>query len=240
MNHSVIVALDVSTTEELQDLLKSLKTAQPYVKVGMELYYRYGPELVRQLKADGFHIFLDLKLHDIPTTVYKAMRGLAKLDLDMVNVHAAGGKEMMRAAIHGLEEGVAAGRSRPICLAVTQLTSTDQQMLENELLINVPMEKVVNAYGLIAYESGCDGVVCSPQEATGIKQVVSQQFIAVTPGIRLLGDAKNDQKRLATPKKARQMGSDFIVVGRSITQAKNPLMAYERVQKEWSEVNANA
>jgi len=240
MNHSIIVALDVSTMEELQDLLNSLRKVRPYVKVGMELYYKYGPELVRQLKAEGFHVFLDLKLHDIPTTVYKAMRGLATLDLDMVNVHAAGGEEMMSAAIQGLEEGITAGRTRPICLAVTQLTSTNQQMLESELLINMPMEKVVNAYGLMAHKSGCDGVVCSPQEVAGIKRTIAQQFVTVTPGIRLTGDDKNDQKRLATPKEARKMGSDFIVVGRSITQAKDPFTAYERVQKEWSEVHVNA
>ncbi|GGE41578.1 orotidine 5'-phosphate decarboxylase [Pullulanibacillus camelliae] len=240
MGHSVIVALDVSTTEELQSLLNPLKKAQPYVKIGMELYYQHGPELVRQLKADGFRIFLDLKLHDIPSTVYKAMRGLAKLHVDMVNVHAAGGKDMMCAAIQGLEEGMAPGASRPLCLAVTQLTSTDQQMLEKELHIKMPMEQVVNAYGLLAYRSGCDGVVCSPQEARAIKHVTSQQFVTVTPGIRLAGDAKNDQKRVATPQEARQLGSDFIVVGRSITQAEDPFAAYERVLNEWSEAYVNA
>ncbi|GGH74666.1 orotidine-5'-phosphate decarboxylase [Pullulanibacillus pueri] len=235
MRDRVIVALDVSTQEELEVLLNPLLKFKPFVKVGMELFYTQGPDYIRRLKEWGLSVFLDIKLHDIPTTVQKAMRGIAKLDVDIINCHAAGGAEMMRAAITGLDEGTPFGRKRPTCIAVTQLTSTDQVMLEQELLIQHPLKGVVKAYGELAYKSGLDGVVCSAHEASLIKQATSTDFITVTPGIRLAADQANDQKRIATPGEARRLGSDYIVVGRSITQAADPVAAYERVTKEWSE-----
>ncbi|GAY76520.1 orotidine 5'-phosphate decarboxylase [Sporolactobacillus inulinus] len=172
-----------------------------------------------------------MKLHDIPHTVYRAMKGLARLGADMINVHAAGGAEMMRAAAEGLGEGARSGR--PICLAVTQLTSTDQTMLENELLIKRPMDEVITQYASLAYSSGMDGVVCSAWEAQKIKNQTSPEFLAVTPGIRLTDDDAGDQKRVASPAQARALGSDFIVVGRSITAAPDPAQAYERVLNDW-------
>lgn len=227
----IIVALDVSSAEEMFRLLRKIGRPQYYVKVGMELFYQEGPDIVRKLKDDGHSVFLDLKLHDIPHTVYRAMRGLAGIGADMVNVHAAGGSEMMKAAMEGLEEG-AAGK-RPVCLAVTQLTSTGQDMLENELLIHQPIKKVVAHYSALAYQAGLDGVVCSAWEAGAIKEQTASSYLAVTPGIRLASDAAGDQKRVATPERARHLGSDYIVVGRSITQAENPAEAYLRVADEW-------
>ena len=240
MRDRVIVALDVSTKEELHDLLKPLLPFQPFVKVGMELYYQQGPDLIKALKELELSIFLDIKLHDIPTTVQKSMRGLARLGVDIINCHAAGGSAMMRAAVQGLEEGTPAGQKRPLCIAVTQLTSTDQGILENELLIEQPINEVIKSYGQLAYQSGLDGVVCSPHEAALIKAATAPNFITVTPGIRLAEDSVNDQKRVATPGKARELGSDYIVVGRSITHAKEPVLAYERVLKEWSEEHVKA
>lgn len=237
MSDCVIVALDVANRSELDRLLGHFTGLHPYVKVGMELFYQQGPELVRDLKAEGFPVFLDLKLHDIPTTVHKAMRGLARLGVDMINVHAAGGKAMMRAAMRGLAEGVPLGRKPPLCLAVTQLTSTDQAMLESELLIDDALEKVVTSYAHNAYECGLDGVVCSPWEARAIKRETNKTFVTVTPGIRLASDTADDQKRIATPAAARKLGSDFIVVGRSITNAPDPRAAYESILKEWSETD---
>lgn len=234
MTERVIIACDVSSREELTLLLNKFTDPQPQsIKVGMELFYQEGPSLVRELKEQGYHLFLDLKLHDIPTTVYKAMRGLAKLGVDMINVHAAGGSEMMKAAIRGLEEGTASDAKRPVCLAVTQLTSADQTMLHDELLINKSIDDVILAYSQTAYQSGLDGVVCSPWESAAIKQHVSGDFLTVTPGIRLPSDSANDQKRIATPSKARELQCDYIVVGRSITQANDPQLAFENVLTQW-------
>ncbi|TGB00225.1 orotidine-5'-phosphate decarboxylase [Sporolactobacillus shoreae] len=227
----IIVALDVSSKEEMFKLLKKINQPGCYVKVGMELYYQEGADVVRELKNSGYSVFLDLKLHDIPHTVNKAMRGLAKVGADMVNVHAAGGSEMMRAAIEGLEEG-ATGK-RPICLAVTQLTSTDQKMLESELMIGHPMMDVITQYGKLAYHSGMDGVVCSAWEARQMKEHTAPSFLTVTPGIRLAADSAGDQKRVATPARASELGSDYIVVGRSITAADHPAEAFQHVADEW-------
>lgn len=237
MRDRVIVALDVSSRPELDAILSPLSAEKPFIKIGMELFYQEGPELVKALKEEGYSIFLDLKLHDIPTTVKKAMRGLAKLGVDIVNVHAAGGSAMMKAALEGLEEGTASGVSRPLCIAVTQLTSTDQEMLENELLIQSPLEKVIGSYAQLTYRSGLDGVVCSPWEAGLVKAATHPNFITVTPGIRLLGNEVNDQKRVATPAKARTLCSDYIVVGRSITKALDPAQAYQQTVSEWSEAH---
>jgi orotidine-5'-phosphate decarboxylase len=234
MRDRVIIALDVSTRSELNTLLTPFSAMKPFIKIGMELFYQEGPELVKDLKKEGYSIFLDLKLHDIPTTVKKAMRGLAKLGVDIVNVHAAGGSAMMKAAIEGLEEGTASGAKRPLCIAVTQLTSTDQIMLEKELLIPGDLEKVIESYARLTYQSGLDGVVCSPWEAGLVKRATHPDFVTVTPGIRLSGTDVNDQKRVATPVKAKELGSDYIVVGRSITSAENPLIAYEQTIREWS------
>jgi orotidine-5'-phosphate decarboxylase len=227
----LIIALDVSSAEDVFDLLKKIGQPRCSVKVGMELFYQEGADIVRSLKDEGHFVFLDLKLYDIPHTVYRAMRGLARIGVDMVNVHAAGGTEMMRAAIEGLEEGAPA--KRPLCLAVTQLTSTGQDMLENEMLIHQPMKHVIAHYSELACRSGLDGVVCSAWEARTIKEQTSSAFLAVTPGIRLASDAAGDQKRVATPERARQLGSDYIVVGRSITAAEDPAEAYLRVANEW-------
>jgi orotidine 5''-phosphate decarboxylase, subfamily 1 len=233
----IIVALDVSSAEEMFRLLKKIGRSHCYVKVGMELFYQEGADIVRKLKAEGHAVFLDLKLHDIPHTVYRAMRGLAGIGADMVNVHAAGGSEMMKAAMEGLDEG-AAGK-RPVCLAVTQLTSTDQNMLENELLIRRPINEVIAYYSETAFQSGLDGVVCSAWEAQDIKRQTSSSFLAVTPGIRLARDAAGDQKRVATPARAAKLGSDFLVVGRSITAAEHPAEAFQRVADEWGKSKIN-
>ncbi len=234
MTNGIIIALDVSGKDELNGILNPLHDIKDlYVKVGMELFYQEGPDLIKELKAKGLKIFLDLKLHDIPTTVYKAMKGLAKLNVDMVNVHAAGGGLMMSRAIEGLEEGALFGNSRPICLGVTQLTSTDQKMLNDELKIKGTIDQVITSYAENAHKKGLDGVVCSPWEAAMIKEATSPKFITVTPGIRLEDDSADDQKRIASPKKARELGSDFIVVGRSITANQDIRKAYERVSKEW-------
>ncbi|WP_085524047.1 orotidine-5'-phosphate decarboxylase [Tuberibacillus sp. Marseille-P3662] len=233
MHNPVIVALDVASQAEGEELLRSFDDRTIFLKIGMELFYQEGPGLVKTLKQQGHQIFLDLKLHDIPTTVYKTMKGLARLGVDMVNVHAAGGKAMMAQAIAGLKAGTPTGKRHPMCLAVTQLTSTDEATLQQELLINHSMDDVIVSYGQLAAKSGCDGVVCSPWEAERIKSSVHQDFITVTPGIRFSEDAANDQKRIATPSRAKELGSDYIVVGRSIAKAQNPNQAYQRVLTEW-------
>lgn len=227
----LIVALDVPTKREAFRLLNTIDRPGCFVKVGMELYFQTGPDIVRELKARGCSVFLDLKVHDIPHTVYRTMKGLARAGADMVDVHAAGGAEMMRAAVSGLAEG--ATDKRPLCLAVTQLTSTDQRMLEEELLIRTPIEDVVASYASLACRSGIDGVVCSASEVRRIKAATSSTFLAVTPGIRLERDAAGDQKRIATPGTARAFGSDYIVVGRSITAAADPHAAYEQILEQW-------
>lgn len=229
MCKDVIIACDFSSKEELYSFLEKLGDQKPYLKVGMELYYKEGAPMVRELKAKGFKIFLDLKLHDIPNTVYKAMRNLGELGVDITNVHAAGGVKMMAAALKGLREGAGEG-AMPKLIAVTQLTSTDADTLKNELLINETLENTVKQYALNAKAAGLDGVVCSPLEASIIKEL---GLMSVTPGIRLAGDSVDDQKRVTTPAKAREMGSTYIVVGRSITGAEDPREAYIRCAKEF-------
>lgn len=229
MCKEVIIACDFSSKEELYAFLEKLGDQKPYLKVGMELYYKEGAPMVRELKAKGFKIFLDLKLHDIPNTVYKAMRNLGELGVDITNVHAAGGVKMMAAALKGLREGAGEG-AMPKLIAVTQLTSTDADTLKNELLINETLENTVKHYALNAKAAGLDGVVCSPLEASIIKEL---GLMSVTPGIRLAGDSVDDQKRVTTPAKAREMGSTYIVVGRSITGASDPREAYIRCTKEF-------
>jgi orotidine-5'-phosphate decarboxylase len=237
-SQQVIVALDFANRETTLNFLKQIGSDKPSIKVGMELFYQEGPQLIHELKRQDYFIFLDLKLHDIPNTVKQAMKGLATLGVDLVNVHAAGGRAMMEAAVEGLEIGTSSGQQRPRCLAVTQLTSTDQPMLENELLIHQPLDQVITSYAMTAMQSGLDGVVCSPWESQSIKAATRPDFLTVTPGIRLAGDSGGDQKRIATPSKARALSCDYIVVGRSITQATNPIQAYHTVCKEWSETNA--
>ena len=229
MCKDVIIACDFSSKEELYAFLEKLGDQKPYLKVGMELYYKEGAPMVRELKAKGFKIFLDLKLHDIPNTVYKAMRNLGELGVDITNLHAAGGIKMMEAALKGLREGAGEGKM-PKLIAVTQLTSTDADTLKNELLINESLEDTVKHYALNAKKAGLDGVVCSPLEAGIVKEL---GLMSVTPGIRLAGDSVDDQKRVTTPSKAREMGSTYIVVGRSITGAENPREAYLRCTKEF-------
>lgn len=229
MCKDVIIACDFSSKEELYSFLEKLGDQKPYLKVGMELYYKEGAPMVRELKAKGFKIFLDLKLHDIPNTVYKAMRNLGELGVDITNVHAAGGVKMMAAALKGLREGAGEG-AMPKLIAVTQLTSTDADTLKNELLINETLENTVKHYALNAKAAGLDGVVCSPLEASIIKEL---GLMSVTPGIRLAGDSVDDQKRVTTPAKAREMGSTYIVVGRSITGAEDPREAYIKCAKEF-------
>lgn len=234
MKERTIVAIDVATKEAARHLISEFREARPSIKIGMELFYQTGPAFIYELKEVGYDIFLDLKLHDIPTTVFKAMKGLASLGVDMVNVHASGGKAMMRAAVEGLEEGTASGKKRPLCVAVTQLTSTDDAMLQKELLISKPLKEVVVSYSQMAHESGLDGVVCSPWEVREIKNATDKQhFITVTPGIRLEGDGLNDQKRVATPSQAKELGSDYIVVGRSITHAKDPFEAFRTIKRDF-------
>lgn len=228
MCRDVIIACDFSSRAELAEFLKPFKNENPYLKIGMELFYKEGPNLVKELKEQGFKIFLDLKLHDIPNTVYKAMKNIASLGVDITNVHAAGGIEMMKQARNGLEEG--AKGNKPVLIAVTQLTSTNSDMLKNELLIGESLENTVKIYAENAKKAGLDGVVCSPLEAPIIKKL---GLLSVTPGIRLLGDSKDDQKRVTTPVMARELGSTYIVVGRSITSAKNPLEAYRRCRNEF-------
>jgi orotidine-5'-phosphate decarboxylase len=230
----IIIALDFSKRESVCQFLSRVKGESLSVKVGMELFYQTGPEFISELKQQGHEIFLDLKLHDIPNTVKKAMKGLAALDVDIVNVHAAGGREMMEAAIEGLDEGTPSGKKRPLCIAVTQLTSTSQETMQRDLLIPEKIEDVVASYAQLAEGSGMDGVVCSPLETPFIKKVTRADFITVTPGIRMKDDDKSDQKRIATPQEAKKFGSDYIVVGRSITNAADPVFAYEQIKADWS------
>ena len=229
--NNVIIACDFSSAESLFEFLPAFGELRPYLKIGMELFYAEGPEIVRKLKAMGFPIFLDLKLHDIPNTVKKAMSVLSRLDVDMCNLHAAGTSQMMRAAVEGLtrEDG-----SRPILLAVTQLTSTSQETMNKELLVGGQMTDVVSHYALNAKGAGLDGVVCSPLETTVVKQSCGKDFLTVTPGVRFADSNVNDQVRVTTPAKARELGSDYIVVGRPITAAENPYEAYLRCLKEFN------
>ena len=230
MAKDVIIACDFAGAAETFAFLDRFPEEKPFVKIGMELYYAEGPQIVRALKARGHRIFLDLKLHDIPNTVKKAMRVLAGLGADIVNLHAAGTRAMMEAALEGLTRP---DGSRPLLIAVTQLTSTDQQSMERELLIDRPLDEVVLAYARNAADAGLDGVVCSPLEAGRVHEVCGPAFLTVTPGVRFAEGEKGDQKRVATPARARALGSDYIVVGRPITQAADPLAAYQRCVKEF-------
>lgn len=230
MGKDVIVALDFDGREKTLAFLDRFTGEKPFVKIGMELFYSEGPSIVREIRARGHKIFLDLKLHDIPNTVKKAMAALSALDVDIVNVHAAGTGAMMSAALAGLTRP---DGTRPLLIAVTQLTSTDQDMLEKELWIEKPMEEVVLHYAEIASIVGLDGVVCSPLEAGGIHERCGKNFLTVTPGVRFAGGDAGDQKRVTTPAKAKELGSDYIVVGRPITQAEDPVSAYRRAVKDF-------
>ena len=230
MGKDVIVACDFSSKEQVFAFLDKFTGRKPFVKIGMELYYAEGPEIVRQIKARGHKIFLDLKLHDIPNTVKKAMAVLSGLDVDMCNVHAAGTSAMMKAALEGLTRP---DGSRPLLIAVTQLTSTDEDSMKRELLINRPLDQVVMSYAGTAKEAGLDGVVCSPLEAGKVHQTCGDGFVTVTPGVRFADGDVGDQKRVTTPEKAKELGSDYIVVGRPITAAADPVAAYERCVKEF-------
>ena len=226
----VIIACDFATREETLKFLDQFREEKPFVTIGMELYYAEGPSIVREIKARGHKIFLDLKLHDIPNTVKKAMHVLSLLDVDIVNVHAAGTIAMMQAGLEGLTRP---DGTRPRLIAVTQLTSTDQKAMEEELLIHEPMAEVVMHYAENAKKAGLDGVVCSPLEAGVVHERCGADFLTVTPGIRLAGDDKGDQKRVMTPADAAKIGSDYIVVGRSITRAADPVAAYRECVREF-------
>ena len=231
MNRDVIIACDFPDRETTLAFLDRFEGhRKPFVKIGMELFYGAGPEIVREIKARGHRIFLDLKLHDIPNTVKKAMRVLSALDIDMVNVHAAGTVSMMQAALEGLTR---ADGSRPLLIAVTQLTSTSQEAMQQELLIGASINETIVKYARNAREAGLDGVVCSPLEASMVKEACGKDFLTITPGIRFAGAAKDDQVRITTPARAKEIGSDFIVVGRPITAAEDPVAAYERCLEEF-------
>lgn len=230
MGKDVIIACDFDSAEKTFEFLDKFTDKKPFVKIGMELFFSETPEIVREIKKRGHKIFLDLKLHDIPNTVKKAMAALSKLDIDMCNVHAAGATEMMKAAIEGLtrEDG-----TRPILIAVTQLTSTDQETMERDLLIKEDMNKVVMHYAKTAQNAGLDGVVCSPMEAEKVHEICGRDFLTVTPGIRFEDSTADDQKRIMTPAEAKRIGSDYIVVGRPITKADDPVAAYEKCIREF-------
>ena len=231
MAKDVIIALDFNTAEETLKFLEGFKDLHPYVKIGMELYYSEGPAMVRELKRRGYHVFLDLKLHDIPNTVRKSMKVLAGMGVDICNLHAAGTTAMMRAALEGLTEGSNGGQ-RPLLIAVTQLTSTSEEVMRKELLIDHPIGETVRHYAINAREAGLDGVVCSPLEAGIVKEACGSHFLTVTPGVRFADSSTDDQSRVTTPARARELGSDYIVVGRPITQAPDPVAAYLRCKKE--------
>lgn len=228
----ICIALDFKNKVEVKEFLEKFNDEKLYVKVGMELFYGEGIEMIKMIKEMGHNIFLDLKLHDIPNTVKSAMKQLAKLDVDMVNVHASGGKAMMKAAIEGLEEGKT-GTKRPLCIAVTCLTSLDQEVLNDELLIEKPLEDVVLKWASNAKEAGLDGVVCSPLESKIIHDNLGTDFLTVTPGIRLADDSVNDQKRVTTPAMARELTSSYIVVGRTITRSDDPYTTYKKVYQDF-------
>ncbi len=230
MAKDVIIACDFSSKEQTLAFLDRFTDRKPFVKIGMELYYAEGPEIVREIKRRGHRIFLDLKLHDIPNTVRKAMHVLSRLDVDMTNVHAAGTVDMMRAALEGLtrEDG-----TRPLLIAVTQLTSTSEERMQRELLIGASINDTIAKYAENAKEAGLDGVVCSPLEAQLVKDNCGAEFMTVTPGIRFADGSKDDQVRITTPERAREIGSDYIVVGRPVTAAEDPVAAYERCCKEF-------
>lgn len=230
MGKDVIIACDFASAKDTFEFLDKFTEEKPFVKIGMELFYAEGPEIVREIKRRGHKIFLDLKLHDIPNTVKKSMAVLSKLDVDMTNLHAAGTIDMMKAALEGLtrEDG-----TRPILIAVTQLTSTSEERMQNELLINASINDTIVKYAQNAKEAGLDGVVCSPLEAGMVKNACSSDFITVTPGVRFADGEVGDQVRVTTPEKAKEIGSDYIVVGRPITQADDPVAAYRRCCAEF-------
>ena len=230
MGKDVIIACDFDSAEKTFAFLDKFTDKKPFVKIGMELYYAEGPSIVKEIKKRGHKIFLDLKLHDIPNTVKKAMAVLSRLDVDMTNLHAAGTKRMMEAAIEGLTRP---DGTRPMLIAVTQLTSTDQESMENDLLIKEPIDQVVMHYASCASEAGLDGVVCSPLEAGKVHDRCGKNFVTVTPGVRFADGDVGDQKRVMTPAEANRIGSDYIVVGRPITAAEDPVMAYERCCREF-------
>ena len=230
MGKDVIIACDFSSAAETFAFLDRFTEEKPFVKIGMELFYAEGPQIVRDIKARGHKIFLDLKLHDIPNTVGKAMRVLSNLDVDIVNLHAAGTAAMMKAALEGLTRP---DGTRPLLIAVTQLTSTDEQTMRSELLIGRPLDEVVMCYARNAAQAGLDGVVCSPLEAGKVHDRCGADFLTVTPGVRFADGEVGDQKRVTTPAQARELGSDYIVVGRPITRADDPVAAYRRCVKEF-------
>lgn len=230
MGKDVIVACDFSSKDEVMNFLDKFQDKKPFVKIGMELFYAEGPQIVKEIKARGHKIFLDLKLHDIPNTVKKSMAVLSRLDVDMCNLHAAGTVPMMEAAIEGLtrEDG-----TRPILIAVTQLTSTSEERMKEDLLIDEPIDKVVMHYAMNAKDAGLDGVVCSPLEAKKVHDTCGDDFFTVTPGVRFADGEIGDQVRVTTPAKAKDIGSDYIVVGRPITAAADPVAAYNRCVEEF-------
>ena len=230
MGKDVIIACDFKNKEETLKFLDLFQEDKLFLKIGMELFYAEGPEIVREIKRRGHKIFLDLKLHDIPNTVEKAMKSLSVLDIDMCNVHASGTIDMMKAGLKGLtkEDG-----TRPLLIAVTQLTSTSEERMQNELLINKPIDEVVIKYALNTKEAGLDGVVCSPLEANKVKEKCGKEFLCITPGVRFETDDVGDQVRITTPKKAKEIGSDYIVVGRPITKSDNPVEAYRRCKQDF-------
>lgn len=230
MGKDVIIACDFADKETALNFLDKFEGRKPFVKIGMELFYAEGPQIVREIKARGHKIFLDLKLHDISNTVKKSMAVLSRLDVDMCNLHAAGTSRMMEAALEGLTRP---DGTRPLLIAVTQLTSTDQEAMERDLLIKEPIDKVVMHYAETAKNAGLDGVVCSPLEARKVHEVCGEKFLTVTPGVRFADGDIGDQKRVMTPEQAKKIGSDYIVVGRPITAAPDPVAAYERCIKEF-------
>lgn len=230
MGKDVIIACDFADKETALNFLDKFKGRKPFVKIGMELFYAEGPQIVREIKARRHKIFLDLKLHDIPNTVKKSMAVLSRLDVDMCNLHAAGTSRMMEAALEGLTRP---DGTRPLLIAVTQLTSTDQEAMERDLLIKEPIDKVVMHYAETAKNAGLDGVVCSPLETQKVHDICGEKFLTVTPGVRFADGDIGDQKRVMTPEQAKKIGSDYIVVGRPITAAPDPVAAYERCIKEF-------
>ena len=230
MGKDVIIACDFADKETALNFLDKFEGRKPFVKIGMELFYAEGPQIVREIKARGHKIFLDLKLHDIPNTVKKSLAVLSRLDVDMCNLHAAGTSRMMEAALEGLTRP---DGTRPLLIAVTQLTSTDQEAMERDLLIKEPIDKVVMHYAETAKNAGLDGVVCSPLEAQKVHDICGEKFLTVTPGVRFADGDIGDQKRVMTPEQAKKIGSDYIVVGRPITAAPDPVAAYERCIKEF-------
>ncbi len=230
MGKDVIIACDFSSAKATFEFLDKFTGKKPFVKIGMELFYAEGPSIVKEIKKRGHKIFLDLKLHDIPNTVKKAMSVLSNLDVDICNLHAGGTKRMMEAALEGLTRP---DGTRPLLIAVTQLTSTDQESMENDLLIKEPIDKVVMHYAKCAKEAGLDGIVCSPLEAGKVHDICGGEFLTVTPGVRFADGDIGDQKRVMTPAEAKKIGSDYIVVGRPITAAPDPVAAYERCINEF-------